>query len=94
MKGSIIPTLHTGEMEAQEQQTTKKKTPAQDVKFGAALHHHTHSWMEKKGMLEGSGMMAAPGTALQEVNGLRLRKSTWDQEELSKRQPARKMLWP
>lgn len=41
----------------------RKKT-TQVMKFGAALSQHTHSWMEKKGMLEGCGMMAAPGPGL------------------------------
>lgn len=33
------------------------------MKFRAVLPHYTHSWMENQGMLEGLGMVAAPGTA-------------------------------
>lgn len=51
-----------------------KKKPPQDIKFGTALPQHSHSWMEKKGMLEGCGMMAASGTVWQWVDRLRLNR--------------------
>jgi len=54
------------------------------VKFRAALPHHSHSRMEKKGMPEGCWMMAAPGAAWQKSNRLGHRESASDQEELSK----------
>lgn len=101
--GEMEAKKQTATKETQNQPHTKqlnpperyrKKIPTQDVKFRAALPQHTHSWMEKKGMLEGCGMMAALGTAWQEVNRLWLRESARKQEGLRKCQPARKVLWP
>lgn len=59
------------------------------MKSEAMLPHRAHSWMEKKGMLEGRGMMAAPGTGWQEANVPGFRESVLGQEELSCRHRAR-----
>lgn len=92
-EGKHYPLCRQEKWKLKNKLTTKKKTnPRGEVWSHTAP---SHSLLDgKEGMLEGHGMTAAPGTAWQEANGLGHSKSTWDEEELSKCQQARKMLWP